>query len=74
LKFECPKGWKSVVKIGSVTLESATVNISNGVCDSADLCGIESCEFYDTSIEATQEFFRGQKKEQTLEYLLEPIN
>jgi hypothetical protein len=53
MKFECPYGWKSVTKCGNVRFESATVTICDGVCDSCDLCGIESCEFYDISPEAT---------------------
>jgi len=68
MKFECPYGWKSVTKSGNVTLESATVNICDGICDTADHCGIQSCEFYDTSPEATCRFIRALNKEQTAEF------
>jgi len=74
MKFECAYGWKSVTKCGNVTFESATVNICDGICDSADLCGIESCEFYDTSPEATKRFLVAHAREHTREHLLAPIN
>jgi hypothetical protein len=74
MKFECPYGWQSVIKCGNVSFESATVNVCDGVCDSADRCGIESCEFYDTSTEATKRFLRANAREDTLEHLLAPIN
>jgi hypothetical protein len=68
VKFECPYGWNSVTNCNNVTLESATVNICAGVCDSCDLCGIESCEFYDTSHEATRRFLKALYHEQTSEF------
>jgi hypothetical protein len=68
MTFECPYGWKSVTKCGNVTFESATVNICDGICDSCDLCGIETCEFYDTSPEATRRFIRALNYEQTAEF------
>ncbi|MCP9496887.1 MAG: hypothetical protein MSG64_20915 [Pyrinomonadaceae bacterium MAG19_C2-C3] len=75
MKFECPYGWKYEGKIGDhLTFESATVHICDGICDSCDLCGIERCEFYDTSREATRRFLRAQAQEHTLEHLLAPIN
>lgn len=74
MKFECPYGWKSVTKCDNVTLESATVNICGGICDSCDLCGTETCEFYDTSAEATKRFLLASAREHSAEYLLAPIN
>jgi hypothetical protein len=74
MKFECPNGWKSVIKIGNVTFESATVNILDSVCDSCDLCEIEGCEFYDQSEEATRRFIKELRREHTLEHLLEPLH
>jgi hypothetical protein len=68
MKFDCPYGWKSVTNCGNVTLESATVNICDGVCDSADLCGIGFCEFYDNSPEATRRFISALNYEQTAEF------
>jgi hypothetical protein len=67
MKFECPYGWKSVTTLGNVTFASATVNICDGICDSCDLCGIESCEFYDISPEATKRFICALNSEQTAE-------
>ena len=68
MKFQCPNGWKSVAKVGNLTWENSTVNICDGVCDSCDLCGIESCEFYDTSPEATRRFLKALYHEQTAEF------
>ena len=36
--------------------------------DSCDLCGIEHCEFYDPSPEATGRFIRALNYEQTAEF------
>ncbi len=74
MKVDCPYGWKSVSKLGNVTFESATVNICDGICDSADLCGIETCEFYDLSPEANRRFARALAYEQTLEYQLTKLH
>jgi hypothetical protein len=74
MKFDCPYGWKSVTNCGNVTLDSATVNIWDGVCDSCDLCGIKSCEFYDTSPEATKRFLLANAREHSREHLLAPVN
>ena len=74
MQFDCPYGWKSVSNFGNVTFESATVNICDGICDSCDLCGIEACEFYDISPEATRRFLRANAQEHTREHLLAPIN
>lgn len=66
MKFECPYGWKSVAKVGNFfTWESSTVNICDGICDSADLCGKESCEFYDVSPAGTRRFLKALYHEQT---------
>lgn len=68
MKFECPYGWKSVIRLGNVTFESVSVNICDGICDSCDLCGIGSCEFFDVSPEATKRFLRALSFEQTAEF------
>lgn len=74
MKFECPYGWKFVTNCDNATFESAIVNICDGICDSADRCGIEHCEFYDISPEATKRFLRANAHEHTFEHLLAPIN
>lgn len=43
----------------------ATVNVCDSICDSADLCGIDACEFYGISPEATRRFIRALNYEQT---------
>lgn len=68
MKFDCPYSWKSVTKCCNITFESATVNICAGICDSCDLCRIDSCEFYDTSPEATRGFLKALYHEQTAEF------
>lgn len=56
---------KSVAKVDNLIWESSTVNICYGICDSCDLCAIESCELYDISPEATRRFIRALNFEQT---------
>ena len=65
MTFDCPYGWKSVAKVGNVTWENSTVTICDGICDSCDLCRIESCEFYDTSPASTRRFLQALYHEQT---------
>jgi len=75
LKFQYPYGWKSVATVGNnFTWESSTVNICDGICDSCDRCGIETCEFYDISPEATKRFLLANAREHSLEHLLAPSN
>jgi hypothetical protein len=49
------------------------VSICDWICDSADLCGITTCEYYDTSPEATQRFIKALNREHTLEGLFEKL-
>lgn len=74
MKFDCRYSWKSVTKSGNATLKSGTVNICGCICDSGDLCGIVTCEFYDISPDATRRFLQNNDGEHTLEQLLIPIN
>ncbi|MCP9496913.1 MAG: hypothetical protein MSG64_21045 [Pyrinomonadaceae bacterium MAG19_C2-C3] len=74
MKLECPYGWKSVARVGSVTLESRVVNICGNICDSADRCGIKRCEFYDLSPEADRHFREAIADEQTIEYQLTKLH
>lgn len=70
---KCPEGWSAVrevkLKHTTVRVHHTKVQIYAGVCDSADLCGIKRCRFYDTSREATRRFMRAQAEEHTLEHL-----
>ena len=69
---KCPEGWSTVrtQQLGRATIrvQYSQVQISAGVCDSADLCGRTSCRFYNTSPEATL-FMRAQAEEHSLEAL-----
>lgn len=56
MKIKCPHGYKSVARLGSITIENETVEILEGICDRPDRCGITTCEYYDTSREATRRF------------------
>ena len=68
---DCPRGWKSSIKIGNITFEDTRVNICGGICDSVDLCGIKDCEYFDDSQEGSCFFSRALAREQTLEGLKE---
>jgi hypothetical protein len=70
MQIDCPKGWKCIMRFGNITFEDHRVSICDGVCDSADLCGIAECEFYDLSEDATRRFLQAQVKEHSLEGVL----
>jgi len=75
MKRDCPHGYKRVSKIGkNMTWEDSTVEICGGVCDSPDLCKIESCEFYNISQHSTARFMKAAGREHTLEGLLERLS
>jgi hypothetical protein len=75
MKRDCPHGFKRVSKIGkNMTWEDSTVEICGGVCDSPDLCKIESCEFYDVSQAGTERFMKAAAHAETLEGLLERLS
>jgi hypothetical protein len=75
MKRDCPHGFKRVLKIGkNMTWEDSTVDICGGVCDSPDVCGIESCEFYNISQHGTARFMKAAGREETLEGLLERLS
>lgn len=76
--LKCPEGWESTrtetIKGVTITVHHTKVQIYDGICDSADLCGRKHCRFYDTSREATRRFLRAQAEEHTLEHLLKRLN
>jgi hypothetical protein len=74
MKRDCPHGYKRVFKTGNMTWEDSTVEICGGVCDSPDVCGIESCEFYDISQHGTAHFMKAAGHEHTLEGLRERLS
>lgn len=65
--MDCHKGFKNRLKTGNIVLEDVRVNVCAGICDSADLCGIEDCEFYDVTREGTRLFLQTNAHEHTLE-------
>jgi hypothetical protein len=72
MKIVCPYGWKTVTKLaGNLIWEDHTVDVLDGICDSPDLCGIASCEFYDDSPRATRAFCQTLNHAHTLEGLIE---
>jgi hypothetical protein len=72
MMMDCPKGWKSNAKLSkNITIQSRTVNICDGICDSADLCGKTDCEHYDITREGTRRFQKANAYEHTLEGMIE---
>lgn len=71
MRCNCPQGWKSVSKLKNITLEDSSVEIHDGICDSADLCGITRCDYYDVTREGTRRYMKALAHSQTLEGLLE---
>jgi len=53
---DCPHGWKSVTSFGNVTWEDCRVNVYAGVCDRSDQCGVNACQYFDSSRAATRLF------------------
>ena len=74
MEINCPHGWKRVIRFGNSTWEDHRVNIYEGICDSPDRCGISTCEYYDTSQEATEIFLKASAYEHTIEGYLENRN
>ena len=56
MTIDCPHGWHHAAQLGSVTIEDRRVNVYGGLCDSPDLCGIRTCEFFDDSRDATRRY------------------
>ena len=56
MTIDCPHSWRHVAKFGSVTIEDRRINVYGGLCDSPDLCGIRTCEFFDDSREGTRRY------------------
>ncbi len=54
--IDCPRGWKSVAKLGSLTIEDTRVEIYAGFCSHPDRCGITACQYCDRSPAATRLF------------------
>lgn len=71
MRIRCPEGWTTtrVVKERhcEITVHHTHVNVLAGVCDSADLCGISSCAYYDVTPAGTRRFMDASLKLQTLE-------
>ena len=75
MEIDCPHGWKRVMRLGNnSTFTDYRVNIYEGICDSPDCCGISTCEYYDTSEEATEIFLKAHAHEHTIEGYLENQN
>jgi len=70
VRVKCPHGYKSVAKLGSITIENETVEILEGICDRPDRCGITTCEYFDTSRDATRRFQQAHAHACTLEGLM----
>lgn len=69
MKFEYPYGWKSVTKCRQRHVRVRHRQHLRRHLQLRRLCGIEHCEFYDTSPEATRRFIRTFNYEQTAEFL-----
>lgn len=61
MRIKCPHGWQGITqagnpKLGRITVHHTSVEIYDGICNSPDLCKISTCQYYDTSREATRRF------------------
>jgi hypothetical protein len=72
MRVNCPQGWGTIIRLAeSVTMADRTVEILEGICNSCDLCGIETCDYYDTSREATRAFCQALNRGYTWEGVYE---
>ena len=72
MKIDCPHGYVAVMKLNeNVTWEDRSVTILDGMCESADRCGITSCKFYDVSPAGNARYLIALRRTHTLEGLLE---
>ena len=67
MRIQCPNGYKEAMAVGEITLTYNEVTVCGSICDSADLCKIEKCEFYDVTREGTRRFMKASAEEETLE-------
>lgn len=67
MRIACPNGYKETLTVGKVRIAFVEVAVCGGVCDSADLCKIERCEFYDVTRDGTRRFMRAAAEEESLE-------
>jgi hypothetical protein len=68
------QGWKLVKQVDNITLRITPSKSVTAFSDSADLCGMADCEFYDISEDATRRFLQDQRKEQSLEGMFPTIH
>jgi hypothetical protein len=61
----CPHGWTGIERRGTITIHYNKVNICGDICDSADMCGIAKCEYFDLSREANRRFCQAQCDERS---------
>ncbi len=72
MKIDCPHGYAAVMKLNeNVTWEDRTVAILDGMCESADRCGISTCKFYDLSPAGNARYIAALRRTHTLEGWLE---
>lgn len=67
--IDCPHKWKNNLKLKNITIQDSRVRVCFGICDSADRCGVQDCEYYDVSEAGTRIFMAGLVHESTLEGL-----
>ena len=58
MRIDCPHGYSGKAKIGNSTIVFCDVEIFADVCDHADRCGIDTCEFYDITKEGTRKYIK----------------
>jgi hypothetical protein len=71
MRCNCSHGWKRTTKLKNLVVENSSVEIHDGVCNSADLCGITHCDYYDLTQEGTRRYLKALGRSHTLEGILE---
>jgi hypothetical protein len=60
--LRCPQGCRWISQFTNQVFENRDVEIFANVCNHSDRCGIEDCEYFDNTPEATEKFCRALAK------------
>ena len=58
--IRCPQACRWISQVGNVTFENRDVTIFSDICSHSDRCGMEDCQYFDNSEEATRKFIQAQ--------------
>ena len=66
----CPHGHLFSMGLSTSPLQTKMIHIFEDICDCPDFCKNKSCEYYDTSREATERYLKAAGEADTIDGLL----